>query len=258
MHAVLPTTQVESLRLPVQPVNYPFLLGYNADSWEVRLGRKPEDDRIVPLLVTYSIAPGMHGILDSLRGNYGGMLHAIGPLLARTGTVALPWDGGPDEPWNRTDAGPGGYLHVDDVVEPEAKATGQSSVGKHYYCAWDEMISGSNATAHRADRFDAFLAYWQSKGLIPALPPRSTVLVKLSELTARVARVMEHEAGKPSTTRSARLQRELAAWTAMEERTALIDVPAPAVARLTGTDGPARRRSAPAKDAPTGADGFDE
>ena len=28
----------------------------------------------------------------------------------------LPWDDGPAAPWNDTGSGPGGYLHVDDVI----------------------------------------------------------------------------------------------------------------------------------------------
>lgn len=251
-HAPINLVRPNERKLPILPINTPFLLGYHAGSWECRLGRTPEQDKIVPLLITYAIAPGIHAVLESSRGNYAEMADAVTPLLRRTGTVPLPWTGGPDAPWNATESGPGGYLHVDDVSEPETQRTGQ-----HYYAAWDELIPGSHATAHRADRFDAFVAYWVDRGLVDALPPRATVLAKLSEIRERTARVVEVGSGKPPTERQSRLKRELDLWTAMEERTATLDEPASVTLAPTST--PARRKtkttdptSAPA------ADGFDD
>lgn len=251
-HAPITLTRPSERKLPILPINTPFLLGYHAGSWECRLGRTPEQDRIVPLLITYAIAPGIHAVLESSRGNYAEMLDAVTPLLRRTGTVPLPWTGGPDAIWNATESGPGGYLHVDDVSEPETQRHGQ-----HYYAAWDELIPGSHATAHRADRFDAFVAYWVERGLIDALPPRATVLAKLSEIRERTARVVEVGAGKPPTERQARLKRELALWTAMEERTATVDDPASVTLAPTST--PARRKTKASDPAGTpAADGFDD
>ena len=209
MDVSLNLTAPDKRELPTLPLNHPFVLAYHRTSWETRIARDPANDKIVPVLLPRSMAPGTNGVPEGMRDMHGDIIDLLGIAIRKTGSVMLPLGSGngPVADWNPSG---GDYL----FVEPARDTSGV--VGKHYRCKWEETYPNSAASYTNAAKFDTFVAYWQAEGLIPMQPPRDVILGKISELRAICGRISERGAGKPKTEREALLQRDYAAWLALD------------------------------------------
>lgn len=201
------TTAAPELReVPIRPHNTAFILVHHRTSWSARLGAKPEQDRILPDLIVRSMQPGTNGIGEFMRGNDAEKLRTVRAAAERDRTIVMPPNEGPVTAWNPAGKG---YLAVTETREP---GRGNSPIGRHYFCKWERLLPSSDRVEFNLSKFDAFLDYWQRKGLIPVLPPYDVVLAAIGDITGRLSRLVEQESNKAPTLRRANLARELAAW----------------------------------------------
>lgn len=210
----------EQKELPKLPKNYPFILSYQRTAWSTRIGKTAAEDKIVPTLIPFAMQPGTNGVGESIRFLTGDIVDVLATKIKKCGGVMLPPNQGPHTEWNPAGQG---YITVTECRDTDG------IVGRHYCPVWDDTLPGSEVTRSDVVKFDAFVAHWQSEGLIPKHPPIDVILMKISELRERLARTSERGSGKPMTDRESIMRRDYAAWQALESLTYATTEAAPVV-----------------------------